>query len=101
MIRPTARHLSWQDYALCREVGEDAFFTPGLHHTDVRAAKAVCSRCPVQKLCLDYALTVPLIHPFENNRTYGWVEGIWGGTSFNERERRRRERGIVDETEED
>lgn len=37
------------------------------------AAKAICHRCPVKSLCLEYAL--------ENDEVFG----IWGGTTPSER----------------
>lgn len=72
---------TWRVAALCR--GEDAihFFAPNhmerKEEKDVREFKArsICGRCPVQELCLDYALTV------------GEPHGIWGG--LNELQRRR------------
>jgi WhiB family transcriptional regulator, redox-sensing transcriptional regulator len=41
----------------------------------VELAKKICSSCPVQAQCLEYALTSRIDH------------GVWGGTS--ERQRRR------------
>lgn len=39
-----------------------------------KEAKEVCSTCPVIQMCLDYALSA---HE---------AEGVWGGTTFKERE---------------
>lgn len=46
---------------------------------NVRPAKRVCAECPVQAVCLEYALTFDAV-------------GIWGGTSEKERRRILRER---------
>ena len=62
----------WVDDALCAQTDPDSFFPEKGGST--REAKAVCTRCPVQTECLDYALA--------NDE-----RGIWGGLS--ERERRR------------
>lgn len=70
--------LSWQDRALCAEVGGDEWFPEKGGST--REAKRVCRACPVKMACLDYAL--------ENDERFG----IWGGMS--ERERRRLKRTV-------
>ncbi|HEU0132779.1 MAG TPA: WhiB family transcriptional regulator [Mycobacteriales bacterium] len=72
---------TWRVDALCR--GDDAvhFFAPNhmerKEEKDAREARAraLCARCPVQDLCLDYALGA------------GEPHGIWGG--LNELQRRR------------
>jgi WhiB family redox-sensing transcriptional regulator len=73
--------LSWRADAECR--GENAvhFFPPNHFERkpekDLRegAARALCRRCRVREVCLEYALTV------------GEGHGIWGG--LNELERKR------------
>ena len=67
----------WVDEALCAQINPEEFFPP--KGGSVRAAKAVCARCPVVAECLSYAL--------EHNEAFG----VWGGKS--ERERRRLRRG--------
>lgn len=70
----------------CRELyeemapfGVDPFFTDDEEVTydplsaRVKAAKAACARCPVQDLCLEYALAAKV------------NDGIWGGTTPTER----------------
>jgi WhiB family redox-sensing transcriptional regulator len=72
---------TWRVGALCR--GDDAvhFFAPNhLEHKEEKdareaRARALCDRCPVHDLCLDYALEA------------GEPHGIWGG--LNELQRRR------------
>jgi WhiB family redox-sensing transcriptional regulator len=63
----------WTEDALCAQADPDLFFPDKGGST--REAKDVCTRCPVQVECLDYAL--------KNEERFG----IWGGVS--ERDRRR------------
>lgn len=42
-------------------------------------AKKVCSGCTVRQACLESALTVPADTPS------GFVDGVWGGTTEQER----------------
>ena len=70
---------AWEPHAACRGRQSTFFFPPARESTPQRqireaAAKQICSQCPVQPQCLDYALR--LQEPF----------GIWGG--LNEAERR-------------
>jgi WhiB family transcriptional regulator, redox-sensing transcriptional regulator len=65
----------WQDRAACVETDGDAFFP--LEGFGSRKAISICSRCPVTRECLNYALV--------NN-----FSGIWGGTSEKERQKLRR-----------
>lgn len=48
--------------------------------TTLRLAKAMCSECPIQVQCLDYAITNDEIH------------GVWGGTTPLERRQIKRGR---------
>lgn len=72
---------TWRVAALCR--GDDAvhFFAPNhmerKEEKDLREgqARAICGKCKVRDICLDYALSV------------GETHGIWGG--LNELQRRR------------
>jgi len=78
----------WQDRAACR--GEDSafFFAPSYfekrHEKDAREAKAkaICSRCPVQVICLEYALAIREPH------------GVWGGHNETERRHLLRQRAL-------
>lgn len=74
--------LDWMTEASCR--GHDVHFWfpsgSGYNREDrqtIDYAKTICSNCPVQQRCLHHALE------FEG-------DGIWGGTTANERERIRR-----------
>jgi WhiB family redox-sensing transcriptional regulator len=67
VIHMSARHLTasepagrerfrWEDYASCRETDPDLFHPTGRDVTMLRAAKDVCSGCPVRRSCLQDAL---------------------------------------------
>ncbi len=71
---------AWAEEGACRGNGHALFLPP--RGGDNRPAKAVCARCSVREECLAYAL--PLAR----------LTGIWGGTSAEERERLRKERGV-------
>ena len=74
--------VDWQVEAKCAEFPirkSDAMFFPDRGGSS-KAARALCSECPVQAKCLEYAL--------QNQEQHG----IWGGTSEPERRRLRRDR---------
>lgn len=83
-IRPdTVDAETWRDAASCRSTDPDLFFpvgTTGLAIDHIAAAKAVCTTCPVQTPCLEFAV--------ESNQD----SGVWGGTSEEERRQIRRQR---------
>lgn len=65
----------WMLRGACRGEDPELFFpisAAGPALAQVRSAKAVCGRCPVQPDCLSYAL---ITRP----------DGIWGGTTREER----------------
>jgi WhiB family transcriptional regulator, redox-sensing transcriptional regulator len=76
-----ARSLSWMARGACRQADPDLFFpvatATGPAARQVEVAKAVCGACVVRKNCLSYALEA-------------MPEGIWGGTTLEERRRARR-----------
>jgi WhiB family redox-sensing transcriptional regulator len=66
----------WMSRGACRDEDPELFFpnaADGPALQQVRFAKAVCYRCPVQANCLSYALIT------------GQEDGIWGGTTREER----------------
>lgn len=74
-------NTSWLEHAACCEPGVDPelFFPLGESGPAARQiadAKAICAQCPVAAQCRDWAL-----------RT-GEPDGIWGGTTPEERRRR-------------
>ncbi|MFB4318175.1 WhiB family transcriptional regulator [Actinomadura sp. 21ATH] len=72
----------WSDQAICRGADPDLFFPIGysapILREQERAAKAICANCPVTADCLSWALRV------------GEPDGIWGGTTPEERRLLRR-----------
>jgi len=64
---------TWMSQGNCRNHPPAAFFPSD--GVGVDRARRICGTCPVQDVCLEYALTNRIDH------------GVWGGTS--ERERRR------------
>ncbi len=66
----------WRARASCRDTDPDLFFpigTTGAALRQMEEAKRICRDCPVQIQCLGWAL--------EN----GAAEGVWGGTTPDER----------------
>ena len=73
--------MAWTERAACLTEDPDLFFpigSTGPAVEQVRAAKAVCARCPVVAPCLDHALTT------------GQRAGVWGGKTEEERQSLRR-----------
>lgn len=64
---------TWMVRGLCRDIAPAIFFPSD--GVGVEVACRICEACPVQALCLEYALANRIDH------------GVWGGCS--ERERRR------------
>ncbi|HEY0716138.1 MAG TPA: WhiB family transcriptional regulator [Streptosporangiaceae bacterium] len=72
----TWQGFAWRESAACLGADTELFFPVGAlgpAAADVRAAKALCGHCPVQDVCLSYALDT------------GQTAGIWGGCDENER----------------
>ena len=70
---PISEERPWVVFSACRDVDPDVFFPTTKE--DSAHAISICSTCPVQIECLDYALGA------------GERYGIWGGLS----EKRRKE----------
>jgi WhiB family redox-sensing transcriptional regulator len=71
----TAR-MNWREDAACGDADPDLFFPIGTIGTALRQieeAKQICRLCPAQVQCLAWAL--------EN----GVTDGVWGGTTEDER----------------
>ncbi len=69
--------MDWRDKAACLTADPELFFpvgNTGPAVDQIEKAKAVCARCNVTEVCLQYAL--------ETNQDYG----VWGGLSEDERE---------------
>lgn len=79
--------MDWEKNALCREEDPELFFVVGkeeLNQPQIRQAKAVCFACPVAGDCLAEALA--------KGR-----QGIWGGTTDDERRAMLRRRAALQE----
>jgi WhiB family transcriptional regulator, redox-sensing transcriptional regulator len=69
-------HVKWHEDVACREADPDLFFPIGTTEVALRQmeeAKRICRDCPMQIQCLGWAL--------EN----GAADGVWGGTTPDER----------------
>ena len=69
----------WRQFALCAEVDTYVFYPENGEQRFIPDAKAICAECRVTEQCLAWAL--------ENDER----EGIWGGHTYPERRRIRRE----------
>ena len=83
MNRLACQQDDWRSGAACLHADPDVFFpisAVGASATQVRTARAICAGCPVRPACTDYAL--------EHHE----IQGIWGGTTEQERRKLRRAR---------
>jgi WhiB family transcriptional regulator, redox-sensing transcriptional regulator len=74
---------NWRAKALCRDSNIDVFFPVGSTGTAadlIEAAREICQSCPVNKVCLEFAL--------ETNQE----AGVWGGLTEEERRPLRKSR---------
>lgn len=74
---------AWMEQAACAQIGPGLFYVG--EKAQVReydAARSVCTTCPVQADCLDFALEVDDRH------------GMWGGLTPGERDQVRNKRGL-------
>ncbi|MEY2567722.1 MAG: WhiB family transcriptional regulator, redox-sensing transcriptional regulator [Actinomycetota bacterium] len=71
----------WMAKGKCRELPPSTFFPSD--GVGVDAARQVCAECPVQAMCLEYALEQHIDH------------GVWGGASERERRRIARQRRLA------
>ncbi len=78
--------MDWRDYAACRDVDPDLFFplgTSGASLFQIEEAKQICRTCPVCGPCLRWALE-------------SGDDGVWGGTTEDERRQHRQLRTLND-----
>jgi WhiB family transcriptional regulator, redox-sensing transcriptional regulator len=68
----------WRAAGACRSADPDLFFPIGNGVVAVRKALQICAGCGVRQQCLDFAM--------QN----GEMNGVWGGTTAEERLRARR-----------
>src|SRR5260370_17811759 len=67
---------NWREDAACRDADPYLFFpigTTGPALRQIQAAKRICRTCPAQTLCLAWALD------------HGVTDGVWGGTTEDQR----------------
>jgi WhiB family transcriptional regulator, redox-sensing transcriptional regulator len=72
----------WRSDAACRNTEPELFFpvgTTGVATDQIESAKRLCTQCPSQKDCLEFALAT------------NQESGVWGGTSEDERRRLRKQ----------
>jgi WhiB family redox-sensing transcriptional regulator len=77
--------MNWYRYAACQAKDPELFFpigTTGPAALQLKEAKRVCAGCPVQSLCLEWAMLAGIEH------------GVWGGLSEDERGALRRRSGL-------
>lgn len=68
--------MDWREQAACLSADPELFFPVGNTGSaldQIERAKAVCARCPVTEMCLQYAM--------DTNQDYG----VWGGLNEDER----------------
>jgi WhiB family redox-sensing transcriptional regulator len=78
--RPDTEGGDWRHYAACRDIDPELFFPLGTSDAceiQIEAAKQICRTCPVREPCLRWALD-------------SGDAGVWGGTTEDERRKRRR-----------
>lgn len=76
---------SWFALGACRGEDPNTFFPARKEPWKVKAAKEICSRCPVSEKCLEWAI-------YHNER-----DGVWGGVSARKRRLLRRD-AVANET---
>jgi len=79
LAAPITEERPWVVFSACRDKDSDLFFPES--KVQERSALAICSTCPVQKECREYA--------FEADIRFG----VWGGMS--EKQRRRLARRVT------
>lgn len=76
--RPTPDRTARRPPVPCQQVDPEVFFPPP--GSDGSEAKAICSACPVQAECQEWALAITNLY------------GVWGGLTQPARERQQRRR---------
>lgn len=80
-------NLSWQEHGACVGTDPDQWYDlvdypDMLLSRSTEGLRSICARCPVQPQCLEWAL---------NHENFG----MWGGLTPKERQKVRRDRGII------
>jgi|HubBroStandDraft_1064217.scaffolds.fasta_scaffold971353_1 WhiB family redox-sensing transcriptional regulator len=83
MERLAFRQDDWRSQGACLHADPDVFFpisAAGASAPQIRMARAICAGCVVRVACTDFAVE------------HRDVQGIWGGTTDDERKKLRRSR---------
>lgn len=86
MTTMTRHAVDWRAAGACLHADPDLFFpisASGRARAQIRQAKAICAGCPVRQECLEFAK--------ENEP----IQGIWGGTTQEERHKALRQRRAI------
>ncbi|MFI0353275.1 WhiB family transcriptional regulator [Actinomadura sp. 9N407] len=76
----TKTTLNWEESTSCRSLDPDLFFPvagESVYTTQIAAIRRICAACPAASPCLEWALST------------GEPDGIWAGTTPDERRRLR------------
>lgn len=71
----------WRGRSACRDSNPEVFFpigSTGIALEQIETARRICAACPVNSLCLEFALAT------------NQEAGIWGGTTEEERRKLRK-----------
>jgi WhiB family redox-sensing transcriptional regulator len=71
-------NANWRLRSACRGLDPDIFYPSS--DEEAEEAKGICADCPVQQVCLEFALT------------HRERDGVWGGLTERERRRALRQR---------
>lgn len=74
--------VEWVEFANCKGADPALFFSGNGARAKVTKARRLCGACAVREICLSEAMNDPS------------VRGVWGGTTYDERKRRRRLTGL-------
>ena len=74
--------VTWVEFANCKGTNPDLFFGGRGANLKVNQARKYCDSCAVREICLSEAMNDPSLR------------GVWGGTTYDERKRRRRLTGL-------
>jgi|TARA_B110001454_G_scaffold159887_1_gene149263 WhiB family redox-sensing transcriptional regulator len=74
--------VEWIEFANCKGADPGLFFPTESARTKVTEARKLCEACAVKEICLSEAMNDPS------------VRGVWGGTTYDQRKRRRRLTGL-------
>ena len=74
--------VDWIEFANCKGADPSLFVPPVEGRLKVAQARRLCEVCAVREICLSEAMNDPSLR------------GVWGGTTYDERKKRRRLTGL-------